>query len=209
MFRLDTGLNDVSYKRQLEAIRYLNADPTMMERNDAHIHASSSKSPYTVSPYRSDEDEAFNEPTRGRVTQQTVLQGMNLRDKLLRAFQEPFIPYDTSASLRLDDKLISPAISPIPTTTDLHPGDIDATPIPPPHAPWEPLGVLAQNELIASWTKRYRADDGRPAVRVEGDPIVPLNQSQVRAIAMILSERLSLVQGVSSWVAERPHTCIY
>jgi hypothetical protein len=160
-----------------------------MERNDARIAASRSHLRYFVAPSRSDEDEAFNEPVRGRRIDQTVLQGTNLRDKTLRAFQEDFVPYDTSASLRIGARL--------PLPRELHPGDIDATPLPPPHPFSEPSGVLARNEMIASWTKRYRADDGRPQVRVEGDPEVPLNPTQMRAIAMMLSERLSLVQGVS------------
>jgi hypothetical protein len=187
--------------RQLEAIRLLNADPIDMERRDAQVAAEQSKyNSFHVSRGRSDdEDEVFNQPVRGRMIQQTVFQGTIVRDKILRAFQEEFVPYDTSASLRIGERLgdkVEPAPV-VPVPSDLQPGDIDATPVPPAHPASEPLGVLAKNELIASWTKRYRTEAGQLPLRVEGDPEVPLNPTQMRAIAMMLSERLSLVQGVS------------
>lgn len=48
---------------------------------------------------------------------------------------------------------------------------------------------------IKSWMERYSQDD--PLV-IEGDPELGLNQSQMKAVAMMLKERVSLVQGVSS-----------
>lgn len=56
------------------------------------------------------------------------------------------------------------------------------------------LGAFAQDCRIRSWTDRYVRND---PVRVEGDPELDLNTSQVKAIAMMLRERVSLVQGVS------------
>lgn len=47
---------------------------------------------------------------------------------------------------------------------------------------------------IKSWMERYARDN--PLI-MEGDPELGLNQSQMKAVAMMLKERVSLVQGVS------------
>ncbi|KDQ17106.1 hypothetical protein BOTBODRAFT_106235 [Botryobasidium botryosum FD-172 SS1] len=53
-------------------------------------------------------------------------------------------------------------------------------------------GIFYENQLIQSWAKRYRSEN--PLI-MEGDPKLDLNASQIRAIALMLGERLSLVQG--------------
>lgn len=53
--------------------------------------------------------------------------------------------------------------------------------------------VLRDNQLINSWIERYQRDD--PIV-LPGDPDLGLNESQTKAIAMALGEKLSLIQGV-------------
>lgn len=54
-------------------------------------------------------------------------------------------------------------------------------------------GAFADNCLIRSWAERYRRPN--PVV-VEGDPdLSGLNASQVRAVATMVGERISLVQG--------------
>ncbi|GAA6053563.1 hypothetical protein JCM3770_005196 [Rhodotorula araucariae] len=52
--------------------------------------------------------------------------------------------------------------------------------------------LLRQNQLINSWIERYQRDD--PLV-LPGDPDLGLNASQIKAIAMALGEKLSLIQG--------------
>lgn len=59
-------------------------------------------------------------------------------------------------------------------------------------------GVFYDNMLIRSWASRY----SRPnPVIVEGDPqfeeLSRMNETQIRAMAMMLGERISLVQGVN------------
>lgn len=172
-----------------------------VERDDAARAAEMSKRfSFVRSGTTMDEDEALHNLFPSMRKSQTVLQGTNLRDKILRAFQEDFIPYDPSAPLHSGIKPSDTADGPTPNKVvprQLSPGDVDATPIPSPHPINEPAGILAKNQLIQSWTKRYRSDNGRPPVRAHGDPENGLNPSQTRAIAMMLSERLSLVQGVS------------
>lgn len=55
-------------------------------------------------------------------------------------------------------------------------------------------GFFVNNEDIMDWAQRYNRDD--PLMKA-GDPEISLNKSQIRAIAQMLSERVSLVQGVS------------
>ena len=54
-------------------------------------------------------------------------------------------------------------------------------------------GAFSENQLIQSWARRYRSPN--PVV-VEGDPPLDhLNASQIRAMAMMIGERMSLIQG--------------
>ena len=54
-------------------------------------------------------------------------------------------------------------------------------------------GAFQDDMRIMSWARRYL----RPSpVRVEGDPVLPLNASQVRAVATMIAEDMSLIQGV-------------
>lgn len=56
-------------------------------------------------------------------------------------------------------------------------------------------GAFKDDMRIQSWARRY--SEVNP-VRVEGDPVLRgLNATQTRAVAMMIGERISLVQGVS------------
>jgi hypothetical protein len=54
-------------------------------------------------------------------------------------------------------------------------------------------GVFKDDMRIMSWAKRYMRPN---PVRVEGDPYLPLNASQTRAVATMIGESTSLIQGV-------------
>lgn len=56
-------------------------------------------------------------------------------------------------------------------------------------------GTFKDDMRIMSWAKRYMRSN---PVRVEGDPVLPLNSSQVRAVATMIAEEMSLIQGVRS-----------
>ena len=57
-------------------------------------------------------------------------------------------------------------------------------------------GVFRNDMRIMSWARRYSKE--KPVI-VEGDPdLGALNSSQLRAIAMMVGERVSLIQGVSA-----------
>lgn len=207
MNRLDVGCNDIALRRQLEAISYLHFDPQHLQRQDAQRAAlEQSRSP-RVRRSNGDEDSAFNQISGGWPVRrhQTVLQGTNLRDKILRAFQQEYIPHDPTVSLRLSDsarETLKPTVikddltdvSPVVVGHETEPGDVDATPIPIPVQTGS-AGIFAKNQMIVSWAKRHRVDKGSGPIQIENDD-PPLTPTQMRAIAMMLSERLSLVQGV-------------
>ena len=56
-------------------------------------------------------------------------------------------------------------------------------------------GAFKDDMRIMSWARRYMRPN---PVRVEGDPCLPLNASQIRAVATMIGEGMSLIQGVRS-----------
>lgn len=108
---------------------------------------------------------------------QIILQGTSLRDVILRTFspneQHPHVPLQSS-----DD------VEYMPKHALEHGITVNA----------DNLGLFKDNQLIHSWARRYSRPD--PVV-VEGDPILDgLNSIQIRAMAMMIGQRVSLVQGV-------------
>ncbi|KAH8084913.1 P-loop containing nucleoside triphosphate hydrolase protein [Cristinia sonorae] len=97
-----------------------------------------------------------------------ILQGTHLRDILLRSFRPSHDSEIENPSLITDE----------PRGTD-------------PTRPGE--GIFSADMRIQSWARRYSLKD--PLV-VEGDPVLSgLNATQIRAVAMMLNERFTLVQG--------------
>lgn len=58
------------------------------------------------------------------------------------------------------------------------------------------LGAFADNQHLLSWCRRQLSSRDNSIV-APGDPDVKLNRSQLQAIALMLSQRASLIQGVS------------
>jgi hypothetical protein len=172
--RIDEGLNDWSFRVQETALRALEQDPLAQQADDI---------PNTYNSKSHSKDGSTRYP------EQSILSGTLLRDKILRAFQKDYTPREAD-----QPNIETTQDGVVPVAHEMKPTDLDATPTP---APPEQEGesILADNQLIQSWTKRYRSTG--KVVSVEGDPKVGLNDSQMRAIALMLSERLSLVQGVS------------
>ena len=136
--------------------------------------------------------------TRGEdapADRELILQGTYLRDILLRSFvpsahvdehsQDDYMLGDYNEDLPLDP--------PYPTTdskSEQQDRGSDA-----PAAPPLPLdGLFRKDARIQSWARRYSSVN--PVV-IEGDPVLAnLNPTQVRAVAMMLDNRFTLVQGV-------------
>jgi len=107
-----------------------------------------------------------------------ILQGTHLRPILLSSFSSSTLSKSPHALQDPDDKEY------MPHETLEHASRITT----------DHWGVFRDDMRIQSWARRYAELN---PVRIEGDPILPLNPTQVRAIAMMVGERISLVQGVS------------
>lgn len=110
---------------------------------------------------------------------QFILQGTHLRDILLRSF--------TSSSGHSHSAPLQPAddASYVSHETLEHEGKLGG----------DTGGAFKDDILIQSWARRYMRPN---PVKVEGDPeLQGLNPTQIRAVATMIGERLSLIQGVS------------
>ncbi|KAF9460474.1 P-loop containing nucleoside triphosphate hydrolase protein [Collybia nuda] len=118
------------------------------------------------------QEEAISAPDR-----QLILQGTHLRDVILRTFQPPNKP-------RAHTPLQSPS-----ERTNLPQENLEHTT----QTVDDNLGIFKNDMRIQSWAKRY----SRPyPLAMEGDPILEgLNSTQIRALALMIGQRISLVQG--------------
>ncbi|THH30257.1 hypothetical protein EUX98_g3918 [Antrodiella citrinella] len=103
-----------------------------------------------------------------------ILQGTHLRDVLLRSFRPP----NSIVADQTPDEHFPPDALP---DQDLGLAQIS------------PKGIFSTDMRIQSWARRYSLKE--PLV-VEGDPMLSgLNATQIRAVAMMLDNRFTLVQG--------------
>jgi hypothetical protein len=157
----------------------------------------------------SDQLATASDPWSSNRPKETILQGTQLRDVLLRAFSPtPGEHHEPRALQDPDDASYPPAGHATLSPDAEAPVDENA----PDHAPHEPViasksastssatamprkleGAFMNDQLIQSWARRYARSN---PVRIEGDPVLPLNEAQTRAVAMMIGERASLVQGV-------------
>ena len=139
--------------------------------------------------------------------EQTIFDGTALRDLLLRGFQQTYIPY---AAGGIDDKLDDSHIESVEVYEAAVPASAGSS------APDDSNAASADDESgeisgalqkvrgrqsilmrhprLNDWVTRHR--HGGKVEKVKDDPELTLNESQIKAIAMMLGERLSLVQGV-------------
>ncbi|RXK38247.1 hypothetical protein M231_04419 [Tremella mesenterica] len=194
-WRLDIGMSDWALVRQMEAMDSLVLDPFSQDMagfplppTTTDLHPDGTTHSFQ-NKFEDDIAAAHSESIRHRDKDEFILRGSATRDLILRAFQQDYTPYESSSSS------INATHNPVPDTKEMKPDDIDATSVPSIHTDQTSDTLLSRNALIKSWTTRYRVDHGKEPLKIEGDPEIPLNPSQIRAIAMMLSERLSLVQG--------------
>jgi len=58
---------------------------------------------------------------------------------------------------------------------------------------WEDMGAFKHDQRIVSWAKRYMKPN---PIKLDDDPPINLNRSQLRAMAAMVGRRISLIQGV-------------
>ncbi|ODO09381.1 hypothetical protein I350_02981 [Cryptococcus amylolentus CBS 6273] len=170
-WRLDVGYSDFVFQRQFDAIKALSYDP--LEQDMAEFLDERDATPgEELSKRRERREQGF-------------LQGTALREPLFRSFlQASQGPELASDGIVQDQHELAPTdlpTNPNPQLTDLAPGIVKPS-------------QLMRNDLLKSWAERHRSEKEVPQ-EVEGDPHVPLNRTQLRAIGMMLSQSLSLVQG--------------
>jgi hypothetical protein len=109
-------------------------------------------------------------------SEEFILQGTGLRDVLLRSFQ--------LHSSGQESDTISPSLE----------GPADVTP-PPVDLPWGEMGAFKEDQRIVSWAERYMKPN---PIKMDSDPPINLNESQMQAVAAMVGRRISLIQGVSA-----------
>jgi len=113
---------------------------------------------------------------------QLILQGTHLRDVLLRTFDPSAGPH-AHIALQAADEVNYPPHEALEHKHRISGGLLD-------------MGAFKEDVRIQSWARRYAEID--PVV-VEGDPVLTsLNSTQRRAMALMIGQRASLIQGVSS-----------
>lgn len=131
-------------------------------------------------PSKVEEAEAMLEKWEGWDTKdrELILQGTYLRDVILRGFKgrRAIIEDEYEDGLFYADEEFD---------------EVDAQEQ---YSTLDLSGLFKDDSRIVSWARRYSEPD---PVWVEGDPVLAgLNATQIRAVAIMLSNRVSLVQGV-------------
>lgn len=109
-----------------------------------------------------------------------ILQGTQLRDVILRTFDPEITPWQDHALLQAPDDVTYPSHDVLE-----HEGRGKTD--------FEHLGAFRNDQRILSWAKRYSR--AHPIV-MDGDPAINLNDSQRKAMATMIGQRISLIQGV-------------
>jgi hypothetical protein len=123
-------------------------------------------------------DPAIQERHVSVTDHQPILQGTRLRDILLRSFT-PALEHTHSEPLQPPDEKNYVAHETLEHGVRLS-GNFE--------------GAFKEDMRIQSWARRYMRPN---PVIVEGDPVLEgLNATQIRAVATMIGERLSLIQGV-------------
>jgi hypothetical protein len=120
------------------------------------------------------------EQTVAGTSSQYMLQGTKLRDVILRTFDPKISSRQDHAHLEAPDDVTYPSNDVLKHEARRKPN-------------FAGLGAFRNDQRIMSWAKRYSKD--RPIV-MDGDPPIDLNHSQRKAIATMIGQRISLIQGV-------------
>ncbi|GAA5985540.1 hypothetical protein JCM11641_007986 [Rhodosporidiobolus odoratus] len=175
-YQIDIGLDDTAYALQEAALENLYFDPARQrQRNVSHVE---------------DAQQVFRQSSVASTLREWTLQGTELRELFVPSIsangsKSPSVPAGSipmPASTVASPPPATPSLTADwPLSTNLAPADS-----------LHPSELLRQNQLINSWIKRYSREE---PLAMPGDPDLGLNESQMRAIAMALGERLSLIQG--------------
>ncbi|KAF8331588.1 P-loop containing nucleoside triphosphate hydrolase protein [Amanita rubescens] len=130
---------------------------------------------------RLNHDVRLQEPNFVPNDQETILHGTHLRDVLLRSFspEHAHLPQ----MLQAPDDVDYPSHQKLDHGSTVGKGK----------GGYEHMGAFRDDMRIQSWARRYAEID---PVIVEGDPdLSGLNRTQIRALATMIGQRISLIQG--------------
>lgn len=191
-YRIDEGNDDSSYKLQQRALNHLYFDPARQrERNSTHVLGA---------------QQAFGQGAMSTL-REWALQGTDLRELVVPDLDEQNDQLDGifsdiiglnpfSRSPQEEEFLGRPA--PLKAPVAAPKASLQNEPV---WATKHPSELFKHNQLINSWIKRHQRE---VPMAMPGDPQLGLNPSQTRAVAMALGERLSLIQGVSTFTSPSP-----
>jgi hypothetical protein len=187
-WRLDVGQSQFIFEQMRKAIAAFNYDPAIQDNESFYL---------PTSPLAD----------RGQETlfHEYILHGTQLRDVLLHSFHTSDHPHIHRPLQDPDDTsyVDSSILDHVSRKTILDDADSEALLDPSEsESPSASLGAFKDDMLIQSWARRYSSPT--PLV-VEGDPPLGLNERQRRAVAMMIRERISLVQGVSWFFPDYDH----
>ncbi|KAF8627603.1 hypothetical protein AX17_006174 [Amanita inopinata Kibby_2008] len=130
---------------------------------------------------RFNQDVRSQEPKFTANNRQTILQGTHLRDVFLKRFDPGHS--NMPQALQAPDDVEYPSHQRLDHTETVGKG----------RSGYEQMGAFRDDMRIQSWARRYAEID---PVEIEGDPdLSKLNKTQIRALAMMVGQRISLVQG--------------
>ena len=117
-------------------------------------------------------------------SEEFILQGTELRDVFLHSFHQNS---GRESGVHDSDSLAAVVASPSGMS-------------------WKDMGAFRNDQRIVSWAKRYMEHN---PIRMDSDPPINLNASQIQAMATMIGRRISLIQGVSAsnllhmfWISE-------
>ena len=171
--RIDQGNDNTALKIQIRAIDNLYHDPLAQRlHNDTTTLAV--QSGYLSGAYASTKQSSW------------ALQGTSLRELIVPELVDQPEGIQPVEEMEEDSPAAELSRLPIPALPIIDHETQNTTE--------NPSTLFTENQLINSWIKRH--DRKRP-LTMPGDPELGLNESQTRAVAMALSQSLSLIQGVS------------
>jgi hypothetical protein len=110
-------------------------------------------------------------------SEEFILQGTELRDVLLHSFRQHSSGQESDANP--SESLGGTAVASTP---------VDFS--------WGDMGAFRNDQRIVSWAERYMKPN---PIKIDSDPPINLNGSQMQAMAAMIGRRISLIQGVSAF----------
>ncbi|TFK20432.1 P-loop containing nucleoside triphosphate hydrolase protein [Coprinopsis marcescibilis] len=190
-WRLDVGRPNIVFERMEKAVQAMNYDPAEWDAKVPSVGEEGHRKRQRHAHFQKQQWELELEGKEEEVESEYALQGTYLRDVILKGFGAAREGMGEAEMEMLDD--VREVDDGIPFVDDDGVPIVDEVGVSGEQVKQEPAGAFAEDQRIQSWVKRYSLPV--PLI-MEGDmPLKDMNPSQVRAIASMIGNRVSLVQG--------------